>query len=116
MPLTDAQREYQRNWKRAKYANNPGERKRVSEQNKRRRGTIKQWFEEELRSKLACSQCGEDHPGVLDFHHLDPSTKEYNIGTIRQSGYSRERVEAEIAKCIVLCANCHRKLHWQERQ
>jgi predicted HNH restriction endonuclease len=36
-----------------------------------------------------------------------------HIGVFRKFGTAR--LLAEIAKCDVLCANCHRKLHWQER-
>ena len=43
----------------------------------------------------------------LDFHHLDPSKKEFGIGkTIR----SWNRVQIELRKCILLCANCHREV------
>lgn len=58
----------------------------------------------------ACVCCGYNkHPGVLDFHHIDPSNKEFSIGT---KGYTRswEKVRAELDKCILVCANCHREI------
>lgn len=63
-----------------------------------------------------CEKCGEKHPATLDFHHLDPTTKEYNIGATIHMGNPAEvsKVWDEIAKCVVLCANCHRKEHWKE--
>lgn len=61
--------------------------------------------------KLACAECGENHPAVLDFHHTDPSTKEANPSQIS----SKTKFLKEIEKCIVLCSNCHRKLHWNQR-
>lgn len=73
---------------------------------------IKQWYEEYL-STLECSQCGENHPAALDFHHL--RDKEFNISQAVGDSYSVRRIEAEIEKCIVLCANCHRKHHYNER-
>ena len=61
-----------------------------------------------------CTKCGEDHPGCLDFHHVDESLKEFpiNIG-IRDKGL--ETLKKEIAKCVLLCSNCHRKLHYEEQ-
>jgi hypothetical protein len=59
-------------------------------------------------------QCGEDHPSTLDFHHEDPAKKEASVRQLLDNGYSQKRILAEIAKCIVLCSNCHRKLHWSE--
>jgi DNA-binding CsgD family transcriptional regulator len=47
--------------------------------------------------------------GALEFHHLDPSIKDYNIS--RLWSYSWEIVEKELDKCVLLCANCHRELH-----
>lgn len=61
-----------------------------------------------------CITCGELDPACLDFHHRDPSTKEGHIGEFRKFGL--DRLFAEIAKCDVLCSNCHRKHHRDERQ
>lgn len=57
-----------------------------------------------------CVMCGySEHVGVLDFHHLDPSQKEFSIGA---KGYTRswERLRVELDKCILVCANCHREI------
>jgi hypothetical protein len=70
------------------------------------------WFTE-YKSTLACVECGEDHPATLDFHHRDPSTKEANVSSTHRLGWSEKRILKEIAKCDVLCANCHRKLHYE---
>lgn len=51
----------------------------------------------------------------LEFHHKDPSKKEVTLSRAVNNGWSIERMEKEIAKCVVLCANCHRKLHYEER-
>ena len=58
-----------------------------------------------------CEDCGyRGHPNSLEFHHLDPATKEFTISRyIAQFGY--ERLIAEAAKCVLLCANCHRIRH-----
>lgn len=44
--------------------------------------------------------------------HLDPSAKEGLVGQMANQGLSEEHLLAEIAKCAVLCENCHRKEHW----
>jgi hypothetical protein len=60
-----------------------------------------------------CSMCGyTDEEGCtapFDFHHLDGSTKEKGVGNLMQLSW--ERIKAEVDKCIILCAICHRKLH-----
>lgn len=56
-----------------------------------------------------CKVCGEREPVVLDFHHLDPKSKDREVPHL--IGYSIERLRQEIRKCVVLCANCHRKVH-----
>ena len=76
---------------------------------------VRAWYTN-LKSTLSCEHCGEDHPAVLQFHHTDPSQKDFEISRVISSGPSIERIEAEIAKCIVLCANCHFKLHYNLRQ
>lgn len=65
------------------------------------------------KSTLSCVQCGESHPSCLDFHHRDPTQKDFMLSDIRSR--SLKSIQKEINKCDVLCANCHRKLHWNER-
>lgn len=65
----------------------------------------------EYKKTLKCEQCGESHPGCLDFHHLDPTKKDYQISDLVMS---KKKLIEELSKCVVLCANCHRKLHWKE--
>lgn len=57
--------------------------------------------------KDGCILCLENEPMCLDFHHL--YGKDKNISSMR--GMNDDRVKAEIAKCVVLCSNCHRKVH-----
>ena len=65
---------------------------------------------EQLSRITPCVKCGEDHPAVIDFHHVDPSTK---LGTINRICLDKTIVEvkAELDKCICLCSNCHRLFH-----
>lgn len=81
---------------------------------RRRRAKKREWFDSIL-STLECIKCGEDHPGCIDFHHRDPSTKIDEISKMWRNLRSNEVILAEIAKCDVLCSNCHRKLHYYER-
>lgn len=70
-------------------------------------------FYTQLKEHLSCSQCGESHPATLQFHHLEPHEKDFNLSNAVRQGYSIETIKKEIAKCIVLCANCHAKEHYQ---
>ncbi len=45
---------------------------------------------------------------ALDFHHLDPSKKEFDIS---KSSKSFKNLKEELNKCVILCSNCHRELH-----
>jgi hypothetical protein len=58
-----------------------------------------------------CADCGETDPVVLEFHHL--RDKAFNIGK-ELVDTPWERVLAEMEKCDVVCANCHRRRHRQE--
>ncbi len=76
-----------------------------------KRSEKKAWIDSH---KLACVRCGEDHPSCLEFDHRIPAEKDFPISTAYCS-LSLERIKAEIQKCDVLCSNCHRKRHWDER-
>ena len=57
-----------------------------------------------------CIVCGYNkYAGSLDFHHLDPSKKEFAISSLR--AYKWENVKPELDKCVVLCKNCHGEFH-----
>jgi hypothetical protein len=69
----------------------------------------------QIYREKGCIGCGETHIACLDFHHRDPVSKEANVARMPDT-WSLEKAQAEIAKCDVLCANCHRKLHWEARK
>jgi len=62
----------------------------------------------ELRD-VPCLDCGgRFEPYQMDFDHRDPATKLFNLMTGRASLMSDEKLLAEVAKCDIVCANCHR--------
>ena len=73
-----------------------------------RRASISEWYIN-YKKTLKCSKCPESDWRCLDFHHKDPNEKEFCISIGRNKGLSIESLLKEIAKCDVLCANCHRK-------
>ena len=65
-----------------------------------------------IKVERGCSECGERHPAVLQFHHVNPEEKDGRVSHMVATNVSWDLILAEIAKCIVLCANCHAKIHW----
>lgn len=60
-----------------------------------------------------CEICGYDKcNAALEFHHINPNEKEFGISV---SGVTRsiEELKKEADKCLLLCCNCHRELHWK---
>ncbi len=82
---------------------------------KRRRIEEIDEFVRQQKVGLCCKRCGNDDVRVLDFHHRDKNDKEAGIAYIRTKGWCNKRILQEIAKCEVLCSNCHRILHWEEK-
>jgi hypothetical protein len=65
--------------------------------------------------KLACTKCGYDKcVASLDLHHRNPSEKEHNPS--KMLTHSKDKILNEFAKCDLLCANCHRELHYLSRR
>jgi len=98
----EKRRECRRRW----YANN---KQSEVEHVKRRKKKLKKWFEE-YKKKLSCTKCKENHPATIDFHHL--RKKKEGVSYMVANGYSIEKIKNEIRKCVVLCANCHRKEYY----
>lgn len=63
----------------------------------------------QYKSEIGCKYCPENDPVALDFHHKS-GDKEYIISS-KMSSLRWEQLLKEIAKCDVVCSNCHRKLH-----
>ena len=62
----------------------------------------------QIKLDKGCARCGyKGHPAALDFNHIDPTIKSFNIGE-SVTNLSLKRLLSEVVKCEVLCANCHR--------
>lgn len=61
-----------------------------------------------------CRNCDEDFSSALTFHHLPEYEKSFNISKYRAVTPTKDELRDEINKCVVLCANCHRKVHANE--
>jgi hypothetical protein len=66
----------------------------------------------EWKSK-GCAKCGDTRPYVIDAHHIDPTQKQFSIGTAMRG---IKPTQQELNKCIPLCSNCHREFHYLEQQ
>jgi len=79
-----------------------------------------EWFQNYKRN-LECSRCGEsfpDCPGIIDFHHEGEGKEDYDhlISSMLKHNVPMARFKAELAKCVPVCANCHRIVHYLEKQ
>jgi len=82
--------------------------KRVrTEYHKSIRARNKKYIHEYLKIH-PCTICGFDDTRALDFDHKDPDTKLNTLANMVTGTHSLKRIEEEILKCDVLCANCHR--------
>lgn len=95
-----------REYTNAHYRRNVERRKReISSSNKRRADAIRDRLRA-IKTERGCADCGESDPIVLEFDHL--RDKEFDISSGGR-GVAWSRIEAEILKCDVVCANCHRR-------
>jgi hypothetical protein len=122
MPLKDKEKmlEYSR-----KYYKENTEKERIRKQkyhknnyveiNGKKRNRTREKKDKLVQSKGGrCEHCQQSfsHPHVYDFHHKDPTTKEFGIGwALTRTSISIEDLLKEVDKCLMLCANCHRIEH-----
>ena len=92
--------------RRERYANDADARQRKVE-DALDRGRAGTQYLQDLKSS-GCVVCRRTD-GRLCFHHVDPRTKLFNPSTAR--AHCREKLNIELAKCVVLCAACHNKVH-----
>lgn len=105
MPYSD--RTTQKAFQREYYLKNKGS---FKDSNVRIRKQRKEWLNR-ITQELSCFICPESAIVALDFHHIDQTTKENSISRLFNEKRRLETIIAEMKKCVVLCANCHRKHH-----
>jgi hypothetical protein len=112
MPYKDAnvRKAKHAEYSRKHYVNN---REEIIERSaKQRKSGKKLW--DEYKKDLKCTKCSFSHPAALDFHHENPDEKEDSISNLISNKRFAKAYE-EVKKCIVLCANCHRVHHYEEK-
>jgi hypothetical protein len=60
-------------------------------------------------TKEGCVECGEKDFRCLEFDHRNRETKQFAISKALSECYSIQRIQEELLKCDVVCANCHKK-------
>ena len=65
-------------------------------------------LEEMQRRGGKCAKCGFSDIRALDWHHLDPNEKVNSISEMVRDRVSMDKLQAELDKCELICANCHR--------
>jgi hypothetical protein len=112
MPFKDKEkkREYQNKWCRdRKYG--------TISRNRSKLRNIE--FVRKYKENKPCDDCGKYfHFFVMDFDHREGETKIENVAQLAHKGYALDKLIAEIEKCDLVCANCHRlrtfrRLHWK---
>lgn len=106
----DRKKEHNKRYHAEWYQRNKDKVKRSSAATKARK---EKWFRE-LKEQYSCERCGAYHPAIIEFHHKEPSQKDFAIGNFQDR--SKAKILAEIKKCTPLCRNCHAIVHWEIRQ
>lgn len=75
----------------------------------KRKTLLKYSWIDELKESTPCADCKQKYPAVcMDFDHLPQFDKLYTISLMVGNGYNEARIRKEIAKCELVCSNCHR--------
>lgn len=83
---------------------------KLKENHKKQTDTLKQYVLQ-LKQQSKCTICGDSRWYVLDFHHT--RDKKYSIAELVKRGCSIATLQKELEKCVPLCANCHREVHYK---
>lgn len=112
MPFKDPQRKKEYNQRYQKSWHQRNKERRLTRIYQQKVDTY--WYIQDLKAGLRCAYCGFNHPAALQFHHRNKEDKLFNIGEAVYRKINLEKVKQEIAKCIVICANCHFIHHWKD--
>jgi hypothetical protein len=73
-------------------------------------------YVEDIKKRSKCTDCGNNDYRVLEFDHLPQFEKIGHIATLIRKGWTIQRLDTEIAKCDIVCANCHKIRTWARKQ
>lgn len=74
----------------------------------KRKQKKKNWIDR-IKAEKGCKNCGLDNPVCLVYHHL--GNKSFSLGGAAYRDIAKDKIKKELNKCVVLCANCHRRHH-----
>ena len=111
----EAGREINSDYNKEHYIKNKKKHKKEQSRKSRKRAVQRNRKYVEIYKIDSPCHCGETEPCCLSFHH-DKGDKTSNISDMVNRGYSINRIQKEIDKCIILCLNCHARLHHQEKK
>ena len=96
---------------RAKYTPEYKEKAKQYSQNRKQN---KQCMKNEFLAKWRkpCQKCGEQRLYLIQFHHIDPITKKFDVCANIVSYKKAKICEEEVKKCVCLCSNCHNEFHY----
>ena len=113
MPYKDPlkKKEKQQEYSKKHYAKNVA---KIRAATKKTKDSLEQQWKD-FKTTLSCLECGASHPAILDFHHIDPEMKNDSVHKLINGGSYKKALE-EVQQCVVLCSNCHRVYHYNERK
>ena len=92
------------------YKNNSEKHKLVTRTKRKEERRQQTDYLNKIKTKYGCQLCDEHEPCCLEFHHCS-GEKEFNIADSRMMGVGFVKLKNEVSKCVVLCSNCHKKVH-----
>jgi len=110
----EKQKEYLRAYQK-NHRKDPAYRKEELQRIKLKKKRLKEWVNQIKLLIGGCERCGERDIACLDFHHTNESEKLYEISRLLSDCAPKEKILAEMSKCELICCNCHRKHHRDNR-
>jgi hypothetical protein len=119
-----SKKEYQKEYHKRRYSSDP-EYVRCKKENAKKHRTLqlernREWIRQYKASRY-CVKCSEYHTEYVEsnsvclcFHHLDSKEKDGCVSVMVLKRYSIKCIEKEISKCILVCLNCHARIHAEQ--
>lgn len=77
--------------------------------------SVLEWYRQ-TKLHASCKRCGLMHQAVMEYHHVDAKTKRHTISSMVRNGMDITEIQKEMAKCVPLCSNCHKIVHYNEER